>query len=559
MPHGMCFLWDTRLLTLHVVSDAVIALAYFSIPVFLLAFVRARKDLPFRGLFTMFAVFIVACGATHVLEVVTIWDPIYWVSGAVKAFTAVVSVATAILLIRAAPTLLSMRSRDELDTILEKLAATSAHERETALHAIRMNQLVAMAESLARVGYYRIELPGGAVFWSAEIYRTLGLPITFKPTMEDALQVYHPDERTHVTEVVGAALAAGAPFEMESRVVRPDGEIRRVVWSGQAERAPDESVVAVFGVMQDVTETRALERERERLLVRIRVATEAARVGIWELDLATKVLVWDATLYGLYGVADGAFTPTFERWMAYIHEDDRALVQAYIAESMAGTAATDTEYRITWPDGTLHFIRAVATVVRDASGKPERVIGASWDNTQVQVLASDLRHEKDAATFAADHDALTGLLNRRGLERWIAGQPGIDATLLYLDVDGFKGVNDRSGHDAGDLALQRISGIIDEAVRDGDGTARIGGDEFVVVLRNVRNEATTKNVIDRIRAAVASLTLADEADTAHIGMSIGVGHLAGASSLREALREADRDLYRRKADGRAQASQARHI
>src|SRR5437762_13543096 len=85
MPHGMCYLWQPGILSLHVISDALITLAYFSIPFTLLYFVRKRGDLQFHWMFVCFAVFIVACGTTHALEIWTIWNPDYWISGSVKA------------------------------------------------------------------------------------------------------------------------------------------------------------------------------------------------------------------------------------------------------------------------------------------------------------------------------------------------------------------------------------------------------------------------------------------------------------------------------------------
>ena len=114
MPHGYCYLWNTRLVWLHVVSDSLIALAYFSIPITLVHFIRKRRDLPFNWMFVCFGVFILACGATHAMEVWTLWHASYWLSGAVKAVTALVSVPTAILLVRLVPQALALPSPEEL-------------------------------------------------------------------------------------------------------------------------------------------------------------------------------------------------------------------------------------------------------------------------------------------------------------------------------------------------------------------------------------------------------------------------------------------------------------
>src|ERR671924_2298894 len=103
MPHGMCYLWRPGVLGLHVVSDALITLAYFSIPFTLLYFVRKRSDLQFNWMFVCFAIFIVACGTTHLMEIWTVWEPTYWLAGLVKAITALASVPTAILLVQLIP------------------------------------------------------------------------------------------------------------------------------------------------------------------------------------------------------------------------------------------------------------------------------------------------------------------------------------------------------------------------------------------------------------------------------------------------------------------------
>ena len=95
MPHGCCYLWRPEVMALHATSDAIIALAYLSIPFALARFVAKRRDLAFRGIFAMFGVFILSCGVTHIFSVVNIWYPAYWTDGVTKAFTAAVSIWTA--------------------------------------------------------------------------------------------------------------------------------------------------------------------------------------------------------------------------------------------------------------------------------------------------------------------------------------------------------------------------------------------------------------------------------------------------------------------------------
>jgi signal transduction histidine kinase len=141
MPHGMCYLWRSDVLTLHIVSDALISLAYFSIPLTLLAFVRARKDMVFNWMFVCFAVFIVACGATHVMDIWVIWHPVYWLSGTIKAITALASVPTAILLVKLLPTALKLPSPSALQSANFKLEREIADRHQVELQLLSANRM----------------------------------------------------------------------------------------------------------------------------------------------------------------------------------------------------------------------------------------------------------------------------------------------------------------------------------------------------------------------------------------------------------------------------------
>jgi two-component system NtrC family sensor kinase len=123
LPHGFCFLWNPELLWLHVLSDSLIALAYFLIPVALIRIVRKRRDIPFNAIFFCFAAFIVACGITHVMEVVTLWQPVYWISGVLKAMTAGISLATLVLLVRLTPTILAIPREEDLSRVNRELSS----------------------------------------------------------------------------------------------------------------------------------------------------------------------------------------------------------------------------------------------------------------------------------------------------------------------------------------------------------------------------------------------------------------------------------------------------
>lgn len=126
MPHGHCYLWRPEIVWLHVISDGLVAVSYTTIPFTLYSFARRRKDLPFNWMFLCFAIFIIACGATHYMEIVTLWDPMYRLSGVIKAITAAASVPTAILLVRLVPQALAIPSPHDLAQANEQLRKTHA-------------------------------------------------------------------------------------------------------------------------------------------------------------------------------------------------------------------------------------------------------------------------------------------------------------------------------------------------------------------------------------------------------------------------------------------------
>lgn len=140
MPHGHCYFWRSDLLGLHILSDVLIISAYYSIPIALLYFVYKRKDLAFDWLFILFGLFIFSCGTTHILNIITVWYPMYWIEGWIKLATGLVSVLTAVLLWPAIPRLLALPSPAELSLAKEKLEEEVRERRQTQAQLEKLNQ-----------------------------------------------------------------------------------------------------------------------------------------------------------------------------------------------------------------------------------------------------------------------------------------------------------------------------------------------------------------------------------------------------------------------------------
>lgn len=122
IPHGHCYLWQTPLVWLNVAGDSFISLAYFSISITLIYFIRNRKDIPFKNVFLLFSAFILTCGTTHIMEIVTLWYPVYWISSTIKAITALISMLTAIELFPLIPKALALPSPTHLEALNQEIS-----------------------------------------------------------------------------------------------------------------------------------------------------------------------------------------------------------------------------------------------------------------------------------------------------------------------------------------------------------------------------------------------------------------------------------------------------
>lgn len=305
MPHGHCYLWTPGIVWLHVVSDALIALAYYSIPLTLAWFVRRRRDIDFRWMFVCFAVFILACGTTHLMEIWNVWHGNYWLSGLVKGLTAMASVPTAVLLTRLMPQALALpspsaltrlnakleeevqmrrRAQDELHKlntqlevrVIERTAELNTAnqnlqrqvaERKRAEVALRASEVrLRLITNLVPHGIFAKDAEGHYIFVNRALAEGAGLPVeevlgkTDYELVADRAQAdaYRVDD----CQVLESGEEKFIPEEANTNLA---GETRYLQTTKIPFTVPETGERAVLGVWVDITERKRVNEEIRRL------------------------------------------------------------------------------------------------------------------------------------------------------------------------------------------------------------------------------------------------------------------------------------------------------
>jgi PAS domain S-box-containing protein len=392
IPHGHCYLWKPTLVWLHLTSDLSIALAYYSIPILLIDFARKRKDLPFSWLFWLFGAFIVCCGTTHLLDVWTLWHPVYWVSGGLKAITALVSVITAAALFLMVPQALALPSPAQIAALNQSLQAEIV-DRQQIEAALRSREAsLKEAQSLAHLGNWEFDLATQKITWSEELFRIFGLdPAQPEPGYEEHLQAFHPESRQQLDAVVQQTAVTGEPYELELQVYRADGFAGWIAARGKAVKNSQGEVASLFGTVLDITDRKQAEDALRNLSDRLTLAVKSGAIAIWDWNIPENILTWDDRMYELYGITPDAFTNVYEAWANSVHPDDRPFAEAAIQQALAGEKDYDPEFRVMHPDGTIRFIKAYALVQRNAQGEPQQMVGINYDITDRKQVEQQLR------------------------------------------------------------------------------------------------------------------------------------------------------------------------
>ncbi|QYK00833.1 diguanylate cyclase domain-containing protein [Shewanella psychrotolerans] len=275
-----------------------------------------------------------------------------------------------------------------------------------------------------------------------------------------------------------------------------------------------------------------------------------AQIGTWDWNVGTDILYWSEAIYGIFGFKVGEITPSYQFFYSRVHPEDRQKVRAGELRCIETGENHDEEYRVVWPDNSIHWVRETGNLVKDEKGEVVKMMGVVRDITQEKLQQHHLHR-------LAHHDALTGLPNRLMLEQHLlksiqrARAQNTRVALVFIDLNGFKEINDTLGHKAGDQVLVACAKRLNALKQPSDLVARIGGDEFVMVVEGLFSENNLDQQANEICTRLSHhlsqpLNIMPTGINASLGIAVFPEHAANMDGL---LHVADQAMYAAKARG----------
>ncbi len=455
-------------------------------------------------------------------------------------------------------------------------ALTDVSVERSALRAAgEQRRMLVEAQRIGQIGSFEHDLVTGEWTYSEELLALWGptSPGSTEPTGPLSTARVHPDDRESTRAAWAQVYETGGQRTWEHRIVRSDGEERQVRCTVEAEAGPDGVATKLRGTNLDITELTAARTAVQEASDFSQAVLTASPDYTFVTDLATGGVVYGSRGRDILGL-------TFEELAALgpellaklVHPDDVDKLRALNvqARSLEDGAVLQVRYRGRHANGEWRWLsRRVTPFTRDADGATVQVVGVMRDITDTVLAEERLRH-------TATHDGLTGLPNRTLLMERLqdaldrSGANGGEVTVLFCDLDGFKLINDTAGHAAGDAVLRVTGRRMAAILREGDTVARVGGDEFVVVLQprtltsldtpdqdsRERDRAVALQIANRITAAVRRSIRHDtgiHGVTASVGMtfaSLTPGEDGEPVTADSVLRRADDLMYRAKLHGK---------
>jgi len=432
IPHGHCYLWQPELLWLHILTDMLIALAYFSIPLTLIFFIRGREDIPFKGIFILFSLFIFSCGTTHLMSIWTLWHPSYWVSGLIKAITAIVSLMTAFEMVPTLPKALALRSPKELETVNQSLQVEITNRQQAEIALQKLNaELESIVEQRTQE-YKESEQRFRTLFEAApDFIYLLNLegvieqinPIVMQRSgyteselINRPLVDFFPSNFQQLYEQKFSELLLRRGNRQEVEFICKDEQVLTMDCSCSVVGNIDEQDTYILVLQRDISDRKRMESTLKESEERLQLALEASKQGLWDWDIVTGDVFLSPRWQEMLDYNSDELTVSINTWEELIHPDDRPWVMEKLNNHLKNSSISyDFDYRLRGKEGDWKWISNYGKVVDyGQSGKPTRMVGLHKDisdrkrneetlkQINQELLVSNQELEKFA--YLASHD-----------------------------------------------------------------------------------------------------------------------------------------------------------
>lgn len=352
-------------------------------------------------------------------------------------------------------------------------------------------------------------------------------------------EIVHPDDRSLFLDLFPLLLERGS-FESEYRIVRPNGETRYISRRANFGRDADGDVARIDGIDSDITDRKLSDAALRSSEARYRSLVETSPDAILMLDLAGDIIMANGVTARMLAYPTAASLAGVNIF-SIIDPSDYDRAKHELKELFRKESSHNILYRMTSADGRSFPVEISTRLLRDAESIPSGFIVVGRDVTARMAYEEKLLH-------VSMHDTLTGLHNRAYFEEEMERQKSgrrLPLGLVICDVDGLKLVNDLLGHQAGDRLLIAAARVIEKAFRTDDVVARIGGDEFAIILSGCNDYHVTESC-ERLRRELDKYN----ASHADIFLSISVGAASTSDypvDLTRLFSEADNHMYQYKA------------
>ncbi len=347
------------------------------------------------------------------------------------------------------------------------------------------------------------------------------------------------EEAEFFREIDKKVIESGERFVVDEEPITINGEVRYLHTTKVPIFDRFGEPKYLLGVSEDTTEFTKIKKDLEALTKRLSLAADAAKIGVWEWNLNTNELVWDEWMFKIFELDQDSVDGTYQDWAKSLHPEDYEKAVGDLEESIAKGEDFHSQFRIVTPGGEIKHIRA------DAQISGDKMIGINVDISEV------VRAQQHIYKLAQT-DNLTGLANRAALSKFVKKEIvrcNRDKKLLgclYFDLDNFKPVNDTYGHKVGDEVLIKVAERLTKASRELDLVARIGGDEFVVIITSMDSDDQIQFALKRFQSELEAPIEFDK-NTTQIETSVGFAIFPNeAKNMDELLSKADERMYQDK-------------